>query len=557
MKPTKPLLLPLLAALPASLLPAQMAGTYLIDPSVPGVFQSFTEAVNAMFVQGVSGPVQILVAPGTYTESVLVPPITGASPTNTVRFEALAGPGTVLLGGANGDTFALLGVAFRRNSSIGWKGIEFTGGPGHAISGTTFVEDLEISHCTFREGHRSNATGEFRHSILTSENSSSELGWKVHHNHFTLSSQTNRTSYAIYLSNGGEWDIHHNTFDMNGASYGLYMINNNRRIDRVYNNLFVGTTFNTTSTSFNTVAVIRADISNYENYFTHNTFAVTFPGTGACIATGGFTSGATGIGNYIFGNVFFVLGGGVALTVGATSGVAQPFQADGNVYFCPGTSVARLNPAAAGTSYPTLAGWQTAVNQDLNSIETDPQLQQPLTAPFDLRPIPGSPVAGAARNTPSYVTTDFAGRLRDATPDAGAYESTSFALYGEACIGNNSLAPAFGSSGSVALGSPNFRFEVSQAAPFAVAVLYGGLSRTSAGATPLPFPLGGGCAILAEPLSLNLLLTNGSGDTSLPYPLPGSVTLSGVNLYFQVAVVDPASGSSFGITTTAGGALQL
>ena len=95
------------ATLLGTALPAQMAGTYVLDPNASSsAFHSFTEACNAMFVSGIAGPVEILVMPGTYTESVLVPPLQGASSTNTITFRALAGPGTVLLSGAAGDTFA-------------------------------------------------------------------------------------------------------------------------------------------------------------------------------------------------------------------------------------------------------------------------------------------------------------------------------------------------------------------------------------------------------------------------------------------------------------------
>lgn len=41
----------LAATLCATALPAQMSGSFLIDPNGPsGVFHSFTEAVNALFV---------------------------------------------------------------------------------------------------------------------------------------------------------------------------------------------------------------------------------------------------------------------------------------------------------------------------------------------------------------------------------------------------------------------------------------------------------------------------------------------------------------------------
>lgn len=540
-------------ALPA--LPAQMAGAYLVDPVAPGAFHSFTEAVNAMFIAGVAGPVEIVVAPGTYTESVLVPPLQGASAANTIRFRPLAGPGTVLLGGATGDTFALVAVAFLHTRSIVFDGIDFTGGPGHAISGTTFVEDLEIENCRFASGHRSTAAGEYRHAVIVSENSGNEIGWRVHHNRITLSNHTTHTSYGIYLSNGGDWEVHHNWFELNSADFGVWLINNNRRIDRLYDNLFTGTLQNYGSTYANTVCVIRADLSNYENEITHNTFAVQLPACGSCIATQGYASGSFSAQNYIWGNVFYVLGGtGICVTTYGGSTV-PPFQSNGNVFFCPGGELGRVGENVPGAT--TLAGWQAMSGKDQNSIELDPQLRNPFGTPPDLRPLPGSPVTGVAVLTPSYVTTDYSDRLRDAAPDAGAYESTSFARFGQGCPGVNAQVPQLGSTGAVALGSANFALTLQQAAGGTLAVLMGGLSRTSSTLGTLPLAIGGGCAILVSPDALITALTTGGGAATVAFPIPNTPSLAGFDLFFQWAVVDAASGSSYGIVVSDGGALQF
>ena len=546
-----PLLTTLAATLGAAFLPAQMSGTFVIDPAGPStVFHNFTEAVNAMFVSGINGPCEFLVAAGSYTASVLIPPIGGASATNTITFRSQLGPGTVQISGSAGDTFALLGVAFMRNRSITWDGIHFMGAPGHAISGTTFVEDLEIRNCVFNAGHRSTAVGEYRHVILASENSGAEIGWRVHHNTFTLSTYTNRTSYGIYLSNGGEWDIHHNTFNLNGGDHGIWMINNNNRVDRIYDNLFVGQLHTVSGSYANSVTGIRADISNYANYITHNTFAMILPPSGCCIATGGYGA----VQNYIYGNVFQTIGG-TAICVGASGTTANPFQSNGNVFFTSGGELGRIGANVPGAT--TMAAWVTLSGRDANSLETDPLLQAPFGTPPDLRPLPTSPVAGVATNTPIYVTNDFAGRLRDAQPDAGAYESTSFAIYGQGCPGTGALVPLMGGSGTVAIGSPNFAFNLSQAPATSIAVLFGGGSRTVSTAGPLPLPIGGGCAVLAAPDATLGFLTSASGTVTQPFAIPNSPSLSGVDLFFQWAVLDPASGSPFGLTLSAAGALQL
>jgi hypothetical protein len=533
-----------------------MAGSYIVDPAGPtGVFHSFTEAVNAMFVAGINGPVELLVAPGTYTESVMIPPIQGASATNTITFRSLLGPGTVLLGGSLGDTFALLAVAYLHTRSIHWDGIDFTGGPGHAISATQFVEDLEIRHCRFAAGHRSTAPGEYRHAIITSENSGSEIGWRVHHNEFTLSTYTNRSSYGIYLSNGGEWEIHHNTFDLNGADCCLWLINNNRRLDSIYDNLFTGALHNVNSTYANSVSVIRADISNYDNDIVHNTFAVTLPPSGCCIATQGYMSGSTPVQNRIHGNIFYNLGGTAICVTTYGGSTIPPYESNGNLFFCPGGELGRVGENVPGAT--TLVAWQALSNKDPNSLEADPLLVNPFGAPADLRPTANSPIRGVAVNTPTYVTTDYAGRLRDSQPDAGAYESTSFAYFGAGCAGTNAMVPALGSTGTVALGSTNFAFTLAQAAPSTLAVMMGGFSRTLSNLGLLPLSIGGGCSILVSPEGLTSTVTSPQGAATFNFGIPNSPGLVGYDLFFQWAIIDAASGSPYGITTSDAGALQL
>ena len=51
-------------------------------------FNSFTDAISALGVCGISGPVVFNVKQGTYTEQVTIPAVTGASATNKITFQA-------------------------------------------------------------------------------------------------------------------------------------------------------------------------------------------------------------------------------------------------------------------------------------------------------------------------------------------------------------------------------------------------------------------------------------------------------------------------------------
>lgn len=537
----------------AAILPAQYSGTLQIVPAGgSGVFTTFTQAVNALFVSGVNGPVTVLVHPGTYNESVLVPPIPGASPTNTVTFKALLGRGTVQITGNGGDTFALVGVSFRRNSSVGFEDLDFVSGPGFAISGTTNVDNVSVTGCSFGPEHRNNASGEFRHAIIVSENSGTEAGWKLRNNRFTLPSYTNRTNYGIYLSNGGGWDISGNSFDLNGVTHALYLINQNRRLDRIWNNTFTGNLRQSTSTSASNQSVIKVDVSNYDNDIAFNSFLVNVPGAaGCCIAASGI-SGTNPALNRIRGNIFSMTGPGTCIVMSAAT---NPLVSDNNIFWAPSGEIARQGPSNAG--FTTLAAWQTAANVDLASQQVDPFYTNSTTAPFDLRPILISTAKDQGGAPLAFVVDDLAGRLRDPLPDCGAYEMSGFAYYGQGCAGTGSLVPAIGSSGLVAVGSTNFSVDLSNSPANTLAFLVGGNSRTTSGATTLPFDLGGGCSVLAAPVALVGRLTSATGTASVALSIPPNPALSGTDIFFQYLVTDAGSPSPYGITSSPGGALQL
>lgn len=540
------------AATLATLLPAQMAGSYLIDPagSAP-TFTSIRAAINAAFVAGVSANVDFLISGGTYVESVLTPPITGASATVRVTLKPLSNANPVILQGNGGDTFALLGVAFQQNNGMSFERLTFDRAPGYALSGTTFCNGVEIRNCTINSEHRTTAAPVFRHSLIYSENSGNEVGWRLLNNVITFPGRTTATTYGIYLSNGGTWEIANNVFNLNGVENGLYLINQNRRLDKIYNNLFIGDLAMSTSTSMNAVSVIKADVSNYDNDIAHNTFLVSPRGAvGCCISSSGI-SGTSPAVNRMYGNVFAMTGG--CCIVSQTSITSNPFVSNGNLFWNPTGEVGRLGAAVAG--FTTLAAWQTASLQDANSIQADP-LFTSTSAPINVKPLPPSPVRNAAANTPAYITTDFEGRLRDATPDIGAFELLSFATYGAGCPGTGSLVPVISSSGTLAYGSPLF-IDLANAAPLRPALMWMGLSRTMSGPTPLPFSLGGGCQILASPDAVRIAVTDNAGAAQLGTFVPNNPALFGLVVYCQWGVLDTGAPNPYGIVTTGGGALQL
>lgn len=535
-----------------ALLPAQLSGNYTIDPAGgPGIYVTFQDAVNAAVSSGVSGPVTFVVNPGTYTESVSIVQIPGASATNTVTFLALV-PGLVHLVGATTHTFSFSGVTAARAGWVVFDGLDFMSAPGCAIFATSFTDGCEVRNCTFGPNHRP-ATGS-RDALIEVTGGTTDVGWKVHHNQFTFPNRVSRTAYGIYMQQCGGWTIHHNVCDLNGCNYGVYMINQNRRLDTVYNNVFFGSLY--TSTSATSVAVIKADVSNYDNDFAHNSFYVTMSGSAGSIIASSGLGGTVPATNRIRNNVFHLTGVGTCIVqaLDATTQLPRPFVSDGNVFHAPAGEIGRLGGTNPGIT--TLAAWQAASGQDAASVQADPLYRNVASNPPDLRFQPGSPAQNLSVLTPAYVTTDLLGRLRDALPDAGAFEGTSFATYGQGCPGTGSLVPAISHSGTLALGSP-VSIDLQNALGNAVAVSIVGFSRTMYGPTPLPFALGGGCFVLASPDVTSFVVTSGSGTASAGMFIPNDITLLGLDLFWQWAVLDAASPSPFGIATSNGGALQL
>ena len=71
------------------------SGIYTIGTDTTYDFNSFSSAINAMQVNGICGPVVFQADTGTFNEKIIVPYITGTSPTNTITFKG-HGANTIL-----------------------------------------------------------------------------------------------------------------------------------------------------------------------------------------------------------------------------------------------------------------------------------------------------------------------------------------------------------------------------------------------------------------------------------------------------------------------------
>jgi hypothetical protein len=160
-------------------LAAQMSGNYAVDLTPgPRTFSSIAAAVNAAFVNGISGPVRLQVAPGAWQQSVVIPPIAGASSATPLVITARDGPGTVLLSGAISDVFVFATSAMAPAGGIVFEGLTFQATPGSAIDVPDYLTDVEVRYCQF--------LGPFGASAIldTGTSSPTALRWRVHHNLF-------------------------------------------------------------------------------------------------------------------------------------------------------------------------------------------------------------------------------------------------------------------------------------------------------------------------------------------------------------------------------------
>ena len=129
-------------------------------------------------------------------------------------------------------------------------------------------------------------------------------------------------------------------------------------------------------------------------------------------------------------------------------------------------------------------------------------------------------------------------------------------VFGQGCQGSGGFTPVLNSRNLPQLSSTNFAIELHDALAPGTAFFGLGVSNANWGALPLPFPLGGGCSILA---SLDLIFAMpvagngpGMGTSSIPLPIPNDPSLSRAQLFTQWLVRDQTVANPFQVATTAG-----
>ena len=422
----------------AALCPAQLSGTYTIDPAGTGTrnFKSFSSAVAALS-GGVSGPVLFRVTPATYYESVSLPAVTGVSATSTIRFVAVGNPAVIDANGASiglqvqmdGKYYHVENMIIRSFKQVG---LHLN---GQYVSPTwRRVTDCSFKNLTVDGPTGSNVvhTASFSQTYDTTCTGCRFLG-----GYHTLYSQG--MARAVFDSC---------EFDGKGYAQHVLAPYNSNDADCMFRNCFVHDCSPTGSAVF-------LDLSHYGTMFWHNVFIATT--TQETVRLGGCCawSRASSFRN----NIVVNMGAGPAIQYGWDGSASNPGldynDLDYNCYYAPNTTVGtvQLQPNSNGFAYAgSLAGWKTyfAANPNMviagggstydpNSIEGNPGLVS-LVAPYDIH-LMGTSICFNAGTTkliegpwisyppattppmPATVPQDFEGDNRPASSvDIGADE---------------------------------------------------------------------------------------------------------------------------------------
>lgn len=428
-----------------------LSGAYTVDSNGTGAnnFTSIADAVNALSVCGVSGPVTLTLAGYEHTGGLNLALIPGASSTNTVTFQGSATGGSAITGtvgqfGAvvmNGTQHVTIQNLTVNGPSM--SGIILTGGAEYiTIHNNTILADTlatsstlagiastnsltsvtsygnNANHITVTNnlikggyyGVRFNGTSTTIHSediVVTGNTFRKQYYYGVYFYYMDkltvhgndLRDYRNTTNIGIYSYYTNEVDIQRNA--NYGRSYGLAL----GYLNRDYKPAVASVVANNMFGSTNSYGAYFPYVRHLNIY--HNTFKGSSYGCYMLTSTGTNVSKVLDIRNNIFqgGTYAFYFSGSTMDSV----------TMDYNVYNSGGTNLAYYTSARA-----TLAAWQTA-NPALNAnsstnlvtfLGTD-DLHVLNTGPNNI----GTPIAG--------ITTDIDGDQRSATtPDVGADEYT-------------------------------------------------------------------------------------------------------------------------------------
>ncbi|MCF8298418.1 MAG: right-handed parallel beta-helix repeat-containing protein [Saprospiraceae bacterium] len=423
-------------------------------------YSTITAAINDLSIKGICGPVVLNIASGTYTEQLIIPTISGTSPTNTITFQSASGDSSnvIIQYNTNSSTYNYV-INFNGADNFIFKNLTLknisTGTYAGVIKFNTVTQNLKITNCQiigrnvsdYNNSYALFYTTGYDHTGLTLSNNLFKYGsYAIYYYgtssltsgvNFINNSFQNQYAYGIYayyldapIISTNEFNIVSGSYtsylamylsycdnamqitknkisSASNGGYGIYMYycDGNSSSKGLIANNFIQ--LNTTSSA---VYGIYTYYSTYQDFY-YNSINI----TGSYASTNNVCMRYYGS-SYpyftIYNNIFSNNADGYCLYLYSSPSTSY-FSSNYNNFTASGSYLNYW-----GGSRPTLATWQSYGGQDYNSYSVDPQF----TSNSDLHI--GNMLLNGKGTYVSAVTDDIDGDLRPSNPDIGADETS-------------------------------------------------------------------------------------------------------------------------------------
>ena len=426
----------------STILKTGLVGAYSIDntgKTTPD-YTSFRAAVFDLNTRGVCGAVTFNAADSSYTESIMINHIAGASATNSIVFQSASGDSSkvvidtsnygpwayrgyvISLNGANYVTFKKISVINRCNNGYGYEdAVEITNCANHVAFENCF---LKVSSSFTNPGYVVNDVFGSVENYITLKNNYISGGY------CGIELEGVYTNYTTVAERGNL--IYHNTID---SAWGYGIISHYNDSMTISRNRIVLSTINyamyiygTSTTNTDTTVIANNFIRlvghtgtgllvNYcfplvVAYNSIVTTANSYPT--AVLYSNGKVSGVK-----TYDNIFMNLGAGTVIS-GNSTGMGT---SDNNDFYTTGSVLGLWNST---TNCSGLSDWQKTTSLDAKSISVNPDFRSVTNGDLHLT---SASVKVMQKGIPlTIVNEDYDGEPRNKIPNMGADETRLIAL---------------------------------------------------------------------------------------------------------------------------------